>query len=212
LLLPATSKLRMVRHHAALPWREAPGFMAELRRQSGVAAAALEFAILTAARSGEVRGARWSEIDMQNATWTIPAPRMKGGRAHRVPLSQPALEILAAQAKLGNTNGLFFPAPRSGKPLTVPALLDVLRQIGQDNLTVHGFRSTFRDWASDTGKPDAAAEMALAHAIANKTVAAYARSDLSEPRRLLMEQWADFLGRAPAEVVSIAERRLEGRP
>jgi integrase len=208
-LLPATRKLRMVRHHAALPWREAPAFMAALRNEAGIAARALEFAILTAARSGEVRGARCDEIDLANATWTIPAPRMKGARIHRVPLSAPALELLAtlSPAKADrDPRALVFPAPRSGERLGVPPLLIVVRRLGA-GLTVHGFRSTFRDWCSETDRPDAAAEAALAHAVANKTVAAYARSDLFEPRRQLMDAWADFLGRAPAEVVSLAGRR-----
>jgi integrase len=207
LMLPPEAKLQPVKHLAALPWRAAPAFMAELRQQSGTPARALEFAILTAGRSGEVRGARWDEVDAERATWTIPAARMKAARAHRVPLSDAALAILIEQAKLRNATGLIFYGPRSGKPLQVPPLLAVLERMGHDGLTMHGFRSTFRDWCADTGKPADVAEAALAHVIGSRTVAAYARTDLFDPRRKLMAEWAEFLGRSPAVVVPMPEQR-----
>ena len=203
LMLPARAKVRAVKHHAAVDWREAPGFMAALRERDGMGARALEFAILTAARSGEVREARWSEIDLTRALWTLPAARMKGGREHRVPLSDAALAVLEAQAKLRDDSGLVFHGHRPGVPMSDMTLTAVLRRMGRGDLTAHGFRSSFRDWVADNGKPADLAEAALAHAIGDKTVAAYHRSDLFDPRRRLMADWADYLGRPPAEVVAL---------
>ena len=176
-MLPATNKIAMVRHHPALDWREAPAFMAELRQQTGMAAAALQFAILTAARSGEARGALWGEIDLDAAVWSLPAGRMKAGRAHRVPLAQPALDLLAELAPLrGDAASLIFPGyGRSNgryRPLSVNALGAVLRRMGRGELTAHGFRSCFRDWAADNRWPDRVAEASLAHAIGDSTRAA----------------------------------------
>jgi integrase len=192
LMLPAKSKLRVVEHHAALDWREAPDFIRHLMTQEQMSARALLFAILTAARSGEVREAPWDEIDLDNAVWTIPASRMKATRPHRVPLSEPALDILRGLAQV-RTGPLIFFGRKFGVPLTHKTLPGVLRSMGRGDLTAHGFRSTFRDWVADNGKPADLAEAALAHVNGDKTMAAYQRSDLFERRRALMVEWATFL-------------------
>ena len=150
LMLPAKGKVRAVEHHAALDWREAPAFMVELRARASFGARALEFLILTAVRSGEVRGATWDEFDLATRTWTIPAARMKAARPHRVPLSEPALGILRAMAKLKDGSGLVFLGQKHGTPLSDMTLTAVLRRTGRNDLTAHGFRSTFRDWAART--------------------------------------------------------------
>jgi integrase len=196
LTLPARSKVRKVEHHAALPWREIGDFMLTLKDQAGTGARALRFAILTAARSGEVRGARWGEIDMSAATWIVPAERMKGGREHRVPLSEPALDVLneMAQARVSNDVGaLVFPGRDAGRPLSDMSLTAVLRRMNRGDLTAHGFRSSFRDWSAETTAYSAElVEMALAHTVGNKVEAAYRRGDLFEKRRRLMQDWADY--------------------
>lgn len=209
-ILPAKSKVAKVKHHAALDYKEMPGFMASMREQSGVGVQALRFVILTAARTGEVIGADWSEIDFEAKVWTVPASRMKAGREHRVPLSEPALEIPKRQReawfeiearryrktlRVGETApiGPVFWGQRAGKGLSNMALLAVLRRMGRGDLTNHGFRSTFRDWAAeDTAFPGEVVEMALAHAIGNKVEAAYRRGDLFEKRKILMEAWAEM--------------------
>jgi integrase len=202
LLLPAKGKVRAVKHHAAMDWRDAPAFMAKLLdRDAGMGARALAFAILTAARSGEVRGAQWSEIDPVAGLWTVPGARMKAGRSHRVPLSAPVLDLLSALADL-RQGSLVFPGPRDPEtPLSDMTLTAVLKRMGLAHLTAHGFRSTFRDWCADTGKPADAAEAALAHTPGSKVVAAYQRSDLLDQRRPLMTEWADFLNQPPATVL-----------
>ena len=190
-LLPARNKVRRVEHHAALPYGEVGAFMAELREQKGLAARALEFAILTAARTGEVLGATWAEIDLEAHTWTVPAERMKAGREHKVPLSAPALAILKAIPKTGSDDRVFR--------LSNMALLMTLRRMERGELTTHGFRSTFRDWAAErTGFPAEVAEMALAHVVGDKVEAAYRRGDLFEKRRQLAEAWAKFCDAPPA--------------
>jgi len=190
-LLAAPSKLRRVRHHAALPWQEVPAFVVKLQGQRGIAARALEFAILTATRSGEVRLAVWDEIDLDASTWTIPAERMKSQKEHRVPLSSPTLELLRDLPKFGKSENV-FPSPRSGKALSDSALGKVLKDMGV-NATCHGFRSGFRDWcAESTSYPNHVAEMALAHAIGDKVEAAYRRGDLFEKRSKLMEAWSTY--------------------
>lgn len=189
-LLPAASKVQRVKHHAALPWAEIGTFMGGLRKQEGVAARALEFAILTAARSGEVRNATWEEVDTANGIWIVPADRMKAKREHRVPISQQTLTVLSP--KDGNA-GLLFPGMKHGKPLSDMSLTAVLRRMGRGDLTVHGFRSTFRDWcAESTNYPRDMAEMALAHTVGDKVEAAYRRGDMFEKRRRLMDDWAKF--------------------
>lgn len=191
-LLPARTKVAKREHHAALPWREIGAFMVELRNQAGVAARAVELAILTAARSGEVRGATWDEIDLEAGVWIVPADRMKAGKEHRVPLSGKALTLLKAQ-KEAFPLGLCFPGMKAGKALSDMSLTAVLRRMERQDITVHGFRSTFRDWAAETtGYPSEMVEMALAHTISNKVEAAYRRGDLFEKRRRLMQDWSDF--------------------
>jgi len=157
-------------------------------------ARALEFTILTAARTGETIFARWNELYLLDKTWTVPAERMKAGREHRVPLSSRALTILEEmQAHRHADDGFVFPGGKLGKPLSNMAFLMLLRRMGRDDLTAHGFRSSFRDWAAErTNFPSEVAEMALAHTVSDKTVAAYNRSDLFERRRRLMQQWQTF--------------------
>jgi integrase len=202
-LLPARSKVARVEHHAALPWREIGAFMAALAEEEGISALALRLAILTAARTGEVIGARWSEFDVGNAVWTVPASRMKAAREHRVPLSEGALAMLREMAKLRTNpkvDGFVFPGGKPGKPLSSMALLMLLRRMGRGGLTAHGFRSTFRDWCAEaTNYPREIAEAALAHTLRDKTEAAYQRGDLMEKRRRLMADWAAYCARrAPA--------------
>jgi integrase len=189
-LLARPSKIARIKHHTALPYAELGPFMERLREAKSIGARALEFLILTAARSGEVRGATWAEIDFIAAVWTVPPDRMKAGRQHRVPLSPPALALLQALPRFAGTN-LVFPAPRAG-PLSDMTLTAVLRRMNI-NAVPHGFRSTFRDWASEcTNYPRDAAEMALAHAIGDKVEAAYRRGDLFDKRCRMMADWATF--------------------
>jgi integrase len=190
-VLPKLSKVRAVEHHAALPWKEIAGFVQRLQKEEGVAVLALRFAIMTAARTGEVIGARWDEIDTKAALWTVPGDRMKAGREHRVPLTQAALDVLAAARAAGGDDAVFvFPGGKAGKPLSNMAMLALLRRMERPDLTTHGFRSTFRDWAAETGQANDIAEAALAHTLGDKTVAAYQRGDLLERRRQLMADWA----------------------
>lgn len=189
-VLPTPSKTRLVRHHAALPYPEVGRFMADLRARSGMAALALEFCILTAARSGEVRGATWSEIDLQKGEWIVPASRMKAAKEHHIPLSPRALEILR-QVPVGTKGDVIFKAPLGGM-LSDMTLGAVLKRMSID-VTVHGFRSTFRDWAGETTSfPREVIEHALAHRLKDKAEAAYARGTLILKRRKLMEAWGAF--------------------
>lgn len=201
LTLPARSKVAAVEHHAALPWQDIGGFLTALRGQAGVGASALEFAILTAARTGEVLGAQWGEMDLAAKLWTVPAARMKAGRVHRVPLSEPALAVLANMQKLRTVDGpdaVIFPGGRASKPLSIMAMTMVLRRMKRGDVTVHGFRSTFRDWSAEESHfPREVAEAALAHTLGNKVEAAYRRGDLFEKRRRLMDDWALFCAQAP---------------
>jgi integrase len=193
-LLPGKSKVRRVEHHAALPYAELPELMTELRQQDGIGAKALEFAILTAGRTGEVIGAKSSEIDLGARLWVVPPMRMKSGREHRVPLSRPALAILDAMRKICQGNCVFA-GGRAGRPLSNMALLMTLRRMGRGDLTAHGFRSTFSDWAAEkTSFPSEVREMALAHVVGDKVEAAYRRGDLFDKRRDLMDAWARFAG------------------
>jgi integrase len=198
-LLPKKAKVRKVKHHAALPYAEIGAFMAELRAQEGIVARALEFTILTAARTGEVLGARWGEFDFEARTWTIPADRMKAGKDHRVPLSDRAMAIVEAMSAV-RTGNLVFPGYHPERPLSAGVLLvHLTTTIGRD-LTVHGFRSTFRDWASEcTSFSREVCEMSLAHAIGNKVEAAYRRGDLFEQRGRLMELWEIACVRPPLD-------------
>lgn len=193
-LLPKRQRLSRG-HHKALAYDALPTFMVDLRSRDAVAARALEFLILTAARSGEVLGAHADEIDLGKHVWTIPADRMKSGREHRVPLSSRAVEIVKAMQALGRPPFL-FPGPKPRAPLSSMAMAMLLRRMSS-NVTVHGFRSTFRDWASETTSfPHEVCEMALAHRIANKAEAAYRRGDLFDKRRKLMEAWESYCASA----------------
>ena len=206
-LLPAPAKIMKLGHHAAIAIGEVGAFMQALRLQEGVGARALEFAILTAARSGEVRGATWDEIDLNAATWTVPGERMKAGKEHRVPLSGAALNLLRSQPRMAGSN-LVFSAPRGGV-LSDMTLVAVTRRM-KAAAVPHGFRSTFRDWCAErTNYSREVAEMALAHAIADKVEAAYRRGDLIEKRRQLMSDWALFVSvpEVRAELIALDSNR-----
>ena len=199
-MLPAPSKIQRVEHHAALPWREIGAFMIDLRTEAGLGGRALEFTILTAARTNETIGARWAEFDLAAAVWTVPGERMKAGREHRVPLSTAALSILTPMAKLRTNDAgscFVFPGVRENQPLSNMAMMMTLRRMGRGDLTVHGFRSCFRDWVGEaTNVAREVAEAALAHVLVSRVEAAYARSDLFEKRRVMMEHWAAYCTRA----------------
>lgn len=225
-LLPPPRKVRPVRHQPALDPAAMPDFMAALREREGVSALALRFAVLTAARSGEVRGATWTEIDLDAKVWTISARRMKAGRLHRVALSDAALDVLREAAELRTSkrpDAVVFPAPRRGGPLSDMSLSMMLRGMCCDGLAegepprwrdaegravvVHGFRASFKAWSLAAGWPDHLSEAALAHSDKDKVRAAYARSDLVEQRRPLMAAWADFCEGKAAVVVDLAAKR-----
>jgi integrase len=190
-LLPKRQRLTRG-HHAAMSYTDVPAFMADLQARQATATLALEFAILTAARSGEVLRALWEEFDLDRAVWTVPASRMKAGREHRVPLSRRALKIVGAMNEARNGD-FVFPGHRPSGPLSVMALEMVLRRMKIEDATVHGFRSAFRDWAAEcTNFPNEVCEAALAHVIDNKAEAAYRRGDLFDKRRNLMEAWAAY--------------------
>jgi integrase len=201
-LLPRRAKVARVKHHAALPYGDLPAFLGVLRAQDGTAARALEFAILTGARTGEVIGATWGEINLAERLWRVPADRMKAGKEHRVPLSTIPIVILGAMLKAagnGEPDAYVFPGAKRGQPLSNMAMTMALRRMGRGDLTTHGFRSTFRDWAAErTGFPAEVAEMALAHAVSDKVEAAYRRGNLFQKRRQLADAWAKYCGTAPA--------------
>ena len=204
-LLAAPGKMRAVKHHPAMPYAELPQFMSKLRASDDATARALELTILTALRTSEVIGAAPAEVDLAAKVWTVPAVRMKQRREHRVPLSKRALEILGALPREGE---FVFLGRREGKPLSNMAMLKLLERMKRDEATVHGFRSTFRDWAAETtGYPNHVVEMALAHAVGDKVEAAYRRGDLFEKRRRLMDEW----GRYCSRLVSMAGNVLELR-
>jgi len=192
-LLPKPKKVRAVKHHPALPHSKIADFMSDLAKRDGVAARALAFTILTAARSGETRGMTWDEVDLDAKVWTIPAERMKAAKEHRVPLSEAAISLLGQREKgVPNDTLIFGSEAKPGKPISDMTMTAVLRRMKQTEVTVHGFRSTFRDWAGEmTGFPREVIEAALAHGIKSKAEAAYARSDLFDKRRMLMEAWAN---------------------
>jgi integrase len=206
--LPGRGQVAKVEHHPALPYRQVPAFMAALRAREGMAARALEFAILTAGRTNEIIGARWDEIDPVGKTWTVPAGRMKGHRKHRVPLSARAVELLDA-LPTEDRKGFIFVGPRAGSGLSNMSMTAVLRRMGYGHVTVHGFRSAFRDWcAEDTNFPREIAEFALAHVLGDKSEAAYWRADVLRKRKQLAEAWATFCARpaaAGATVVPLHE-------
>jgi integrase len=195
--LPDKGELAKVNHHPALPYTEIPAFMALLRQRGGVAARALEFTILVCARTGETIGARHSEIDPDARIWVIPASRMKGGREHKVPLSERAVELLKALPTEEN-NSFVFLGPRAGSGLSNMSMTAVLRRMGRSDITVHGMRSCFKDWCSETTNfPSHVAEMALAHAVGGQVEAAYRRGDLLKKRRQLAEAWARYCTSPP---------------
>lgn len=197
-LLPKPSKLKKVVHHPAMPYREVGAFMRELKSEIGFAPRALEFTILTACRTGEVLGATWQEIDFRGRVWTIPAERMKNNREHRVPLTNTAVEVL--RKVKGYHPTLVFPGARKDKLLSNMAMLHVLERTGRSNLTVHGFRSTFRDWAAEmTQYPEAIAEMCLAHTVGSAVENAYRRTDLFNRRRALMTDWESWCAEVQPE-------------
>jgi integrase len=207
-LLPKRAKLTRG-HHKAMPFDKVPAFLAEVRQLSGVSARALEFCILTAARTGEVLGARWDEIDFDNKIWTVPAHRMKAGNEHRVPLPDHAMKILK-EMKKGRVSDFIFPGAKRDQPLSAMALEMLLRRAKVD-VTVHGFRSSFRDWCGErTEFPREVAEAALAHVAGDATERAYRRGDALEKRRKLIEAWSkfcDFVAEGP-----LTRRRLAGSP
>ena len=204
-LLPSRRKVRRVQHHPALPFAEIPAFMAELRARDDLPARLLEFLILTAGRSGEGRNARWDEFDVEQAMWVIPVERMKGGREHKVPLSPRAVIILEQMAGL-RLSDFVFPGQSESRPISGIGLRRLLHKL-RPGVTVHGFRSTFRDWAAETTNfPNHVVEMALAHAVGDAVEAAYRRGDLLEKRRKLMEAWAAYCGREAFPTVAPLRR------
>jgi integrase len=208
-VFPAATKVAKVKHHPALPFTEIGSFMTKLRAREGLGARALELTILTAARSGEVRGARWSEINLDEKIWVIPAERMKAGKEHRIPLAAPAVALLK-ELTLSEDEDLVFLSAKPGKPISDMTLGAVLKRMDCTAITTHGFRSTFRDWCSEkTTYPNEVVEMALAHTIKNSTEAAYRRGDMLEKRRALMNDWAKYCEHItqPATVINIDSRK-----
>jgi len=191
-LLPAPSKVRKVKHHPALPYKVVGDFVKTLREETSISALCLEFTILTASRTVESTQARWEEIGTSEKVWTIPASRMKGSREHRVPLSEPALDVLVQMEKLAQ-NEYVFPGLRPKSPLSNMSMLQTLKRMGRKDITVHGFRSTFKDWASEiTAYPNELSEMALSHAVGDRVEAAYRRGDLFDKRSRMMADWAKY--------------------
>jgi len=205
-LLPKPGKIAKARHYKAIPLSQMGRFMHELRQREGISARALEFVVLTAVRSGEARGARWAEIDLSDAIWTVPGGRTKAGREHRVPLSKPAIELLESIRPANAKQGDWVFAAMHGKSLSAMSLTAVMRRMKVDAVP-HGLRSTFRDWAAErTSYPCEIAEMALARAIANKAQSAYHRGDLLAKRRRMMEEWATFCGGIEIKQGNVASR------
>jgi integrase len=223
--LPQPAKVKRVQHRPALPWEHMAAFMTALATRDGMAPLALRFVILTAARTGEVRGMRWREVDLDGKVWVVPGDRMKAAKTHRVPLSPAALAILdVVRPLMRMPDDLVFPSVRKSVPLSDMALSEVVRRMNEGTdegspvrwrdaegrpIVPHGFRSTFRDWAGET-RPEGreVVERALAHTIRDKSEAAYARSDLLEKRRTLMEAWGEQCGRGSAEVATLPSGRV----
>ena len=207
--LPSRSEIAKVEHHAAMPYTQVASFMDALRNDTSIAARCLEFITLTAARLGEATGATWDEIDLGARTWTIPAKRMKGDKEHKVPLSDAAMAVLKTMREI-RQSAYVFPGFKPGQPIGADALRELIKKLASDDVTVHGLRSTFRDWAADcTSFLNEVAEMALSHAIPSAVEAAYRRGDLFEKRRRLMEAWAEFCAKpnATGKVVALARAR-----
>lgn len=192
-ILPAPAKVQKTEHHAALPYVDMCAFMTDLRQRKGIAARALEFTILTATRSGESRGAEWSEIDLASKIWTIPAERMKAGKEHRIPLSESACKLLGSTLRISGTGSRYVFPSLKGSTLSDMTLTAVLRRMERNDITVHGFRSSFRDWAAETTAfPREVIEHAMSHQLKDKAEAAYQRGDLLIKRAKLMEAWAAY--------------------
>lgn len=210
-LLPKPSKL-IRGHHAAMPYGDLPRFTEQLRNREALASQALEFCILTAARSGEVLGLIWAEVDLKSRIWNVPAQRMKAGRAHRVPLSTRAMAILLQLHHDPSPDDYVFPGQRNGRPLSNMAMEMMLRRMGFNDVTVHGFRSSFRDWAgNETSFPRELAETALAHVIGDKSEQAYRRSDALEKRRHMMDAWAYWCDPSQSNVVQLAASKTKAK-
>jgi integrase len=202
-LLPKRSKVSKVRNHPALPYAELPAFMQNLRSRDGIAAAALEFQILTAARPGNALAARWAEFDRKAAVWTIAGKHTKNGEEHRVPLSDAALAVLDRMEKIKDGGEYVFYSPGTRRPLSDAATGAVLDRMGRHDIVPHGFRSTFRDWAAERGYQDAVAEAALAHTVPDAVVAAYRRTTFFELRKQLMDDWATFATSDPTKCADV---------
>jgi integrase len=203
------SKFARAEHHAALPYRQMGEYMAELRKMDNVAASALEFTILTAVRTGEAIGARWAEVNLGEGLWTIPAGRTKAHREHRVPLAPAAIAVLKKMRERAESE-FVFPGMRAGTPLSSSAMSGLLDRMGRADLTVHGFRSTFRDWAAEqTNFAREVCEQALGHVVANAVERAYQRGDFFNKRRLLMEAWASYCA-APAKSGKVVQMKRAG--
>jgi integrase len=202
-LLTNPNRIAPVRNHPGLPWREMPAFMVRLAQCRGVAARATEFAILTAARSGEVRGATWDEVNIEAKLWTVPAERMKAGKEHRVPLSTAAMALLVA---IPHRDGLIFPGRYKDAALSDMSLTAVLRDMGRTDITIHGSRSSFRDWCAEAvgnSFPREVCEHALAHSLPDRVEAAYRRGDLLEKRVMLMQAWADYCRASDCDMAAV---------
>jgi integrase len=208
-LLPSKAKVRRVQHHAAMPYEELSSFMAALREQDGTGARALELLVLTAARTGEVLGLRWSEVDLKNRLWTVPAERMKAGKPHRVPLCPRAVALLQAiKPEEAPEYAFVFPGSLPQKPLSNMVFLMLLRRMNLDQLTAHGFRATFKTWATErTNFPREVIEAALAHVAGDKVEAAYQRGDVFEKRRRLMSAWSEYCGTKPVANPNVVSLR-----
>lgn len=207
-LLPKRSRLARG-HHAAMAYDAVPAFVKELRERDAIAARALEFMILTASRTGEVRGACWAEVDLERGVWTVPADRMKAGRIHRVPLVNRALDIVRAMHQ-SRQNDFVFPGARKGRPLSSHAILMLMRRMKKEGFTPHGFRSSFRDWAGEcTSFPREIAEAALAHVVGDETERAYRRGDALMKRRKLMDAWTGYLSAAKTETDNVTPIRAK---
>jgi integrase len=202
--VPKRHTLKPTVHHPAVPWKEMPLFWDELAAREDMPALALRFAILTATRTNETRGARWDEIDLEAKVWTIPPSRMKGGREHRVPLTVAVIEMLE-QLRAADRGAYVFPGARLGRPIGTNAMALVLRSL-RPEVTVHGFRSSFRDWAAEAGINRELAECCLAHVVEGKVERAYLRSDVLEPRRVTMQRWVSYLTTPVAEPVVVPLR------
>ena len=209
-ILPSPQKLKELKHHSALPYGELPQFMATLSNTDGMGARALEMTILTATRTKESLGARWSEIDLENRVWTIPKERMKAGVEHRVPLSDQAMKIITKMADL-KMSDYVFPNRSNGKPMSNAGMSSVLKRLGRSDITVHGFRSTFRDYVAEkTNTPERTAEAALAHKLKDASEAAYQRGDLIEKREILMQTWANYCYPTREKVIQMPMTKTAG--